>query len=520
MSLGNFNLVWTFLANNFKALPLRTLFSYGMSLGTQQQVLRALTVERIIDPVLKTQGITKPELKNGKNEMLVTWLFSLIGLTRITKFAVKLVLWLPKLVLTLFVLSLTSIDVSYFQSLVSWFTWGFSNSLTLFFSTIWALIVYVYKTGDILNLNFLRNISEPLNLESLFKNKGTKEVKEIISEISNEEHNSNKTTWSSSYKNLIRVGALFVLQVTIKYFLDTTIVSEYLKEHPWLDKVGDLFRWTSKFGKDINNVLVENLPLVGRVENAASTLIGGVLGYTYYGYDKAIATPVKWGWNTASSSINYIRSWFSYSEETLAELKRLKEENDSLKDKTLRRRWSLSSLNSGIRNWRSGTQVANKNAKPRVNTGDLNENPLPSGTSAWGRNNNSVPGTPISPSDNTNNLNAEPALSTVQEEAETATPRSRSNPGTVGSSLLSGNSFVLLLGVSKEEEGSTVVSTIKLLGLTVEEEPTDEEAAGLTGLSPWPKYLLIPDEPLGVLGSIRSVPALALALWKRPAIEL
>jgi len=43
-----------------------------MSLGTQQQVLRALTVERIIDPVLKTQGITKPEIKNGKTEILVT----------------------------------------------------------------------------------------------------------------------------------------------------------------------------------------------------------------------------------------------------------------------------------------------------------------------------------------------------------------------------------------------------------------------------------------------------------------
>jgi hypothetical protein len=43
-----------------------------MSLGAQQQVLRSLTVERILEPVLKTQGITKPEIKNGKTEILVT----------------------------------------------------------------------------------------------------------------------------------------------------------------------------------------------------------------------------------------------------------------------------------------------------------------------------------------------------------------------------------------------------------------------------------------------------------------
>jgi len=420
MSLGNFNLVWSFLANNFKALPLRTLFSYGMSLGTQQQVLRALTVERIIDPVLKTQGITKPEIKNGKAEMLVTWLFSLISFTRFSKIVLKLVLWLPKLVLTLFVLSLTSIDVSYFQSLVNWITWGFSNSLTLFFSTIWALIVYVYKTGDVLNLNFLRNISEPLNLESLFRNKDTKEVKEIITEISNEEHWSKKESWSSSTKNLVRIGTLFVLNVTIKYFLDTTIVSEYLKEHPWLDKGADFFRWTTKFGKDINNVLVENLPLVGRAENLVSTVVSGTLGYTYYGYDKVIGTPIKWCWNTASSSFSSIRSWFSPSEETLAEIARLKEENANLKDRPLRRRWSTSSLGSYVGRWR------NKTTKPRVNTGELNDNPFPTGTSAWG--NNSVPGTPVGArAEDQNILHDETALSTVQEESETATPKSRTN---------------------------------------------------------------------------------------------
>jgi hypothetical protein len=183
MSLGNFNLVWSFLANNFKTLPLRTIFSYAMSLGTQHQVVRAMTVERILDPILKTQGITKPEIKNGKTEMLVTWLFSLIGVSRFGKFALKIVLWLPKLVLTLFVVSLTSIDVSYLQSIVSWFTWGLSNSLTLFFSTIWALIVYIYKTGDIINLNFLRTITEPMSIEDLMRK--SKYLEQEITKIKN-----------------------------------------------------------------------------------------------------------------------------------------------------------------------------------------------------------------------------------------------------------------------------------------------------------------------------------------------
>ena len=139
----------------------------------------------------------------------------------------------------------------------------------------------------------MRNISEPLNLESLFRNKDTKEVKEIITEISNEEHWSKKETWSTSSKNLIRIGALFVLNITIKYFLDTTVVSEYLKDHPWLSKVGDFFQWTNKFGKDINTVLVENLPLVGRVENSITTIVGGVLGYTYYGFDRVNSNTSK-----------------------------------------------------------------------------------------------------------------------------------------------------------------------------------------------------------------------------------
>ena len=43
---------------------------------------------------------------------------------------------------------------------------------------------------------------------------------------------------------------------------------------------------------------------------------------------------------------------------------------------------------------------------------------------------------------------------------------------------------------------------------------------GETGFGSVLKYLLIPDEPLGVLGSIRSVLALVLALWNKPEIEL
>lgn len=408
----------------------------ALSLGSNQKIVRALTIERILEPIIKNQGILKPEIKEGKSELLVKTLFSFITFTRSTRFLLKILLWFPKFVITLFILSLTSIDVSFLQSVISWITFGLSNSLTLLLSTVWSILVYIYKTGDVINLNFLKNISEPLNLESLFRNKQTKEIKEIISEISNDEHKTNKETWSSKYKNLIRIGAIFVLQVTIKYFLDTTIVSEYLKDHPWLDKVGGIFRWTSKFGKDINNVLVENLPLVGKAENAASTVIGGALGYGYYFFDKAIITPSKWGWNTASNifdfgvkkPFNYIRSWFSSSEEALAEIKRLKEENENLRDKErpLRRRWSNSSFGSIVRNWRNTTQTSTKTTKPRVSTDD---NTLPAGTSIWG--NYSTPVTPITPKgdkvgDKIKGA-AEPALSAIGEESDNEeTPKTQS----------------------------------------------------------------------------------------------
>jgi hypothetical protein len=417
MTLANFNIVWSLIINNLKSLPLRSIFNIALSLGSSQKIVRALTIERILDPIIKNQGILKPEVKDGNSELLVKTLFSFITFSRSTRFIFKIVLWFPKLVITLFVLSLTSIDVSVLQSMISWITFGLSNSLTLLLSTVWSILVYIYKTGDVINLNFLKNISEPLNLESLFKNKQTKEIKGIISEISNEE------TWSSKYKNLIRIGAIFVLQVTIKYFLDTTIVSEYLKQHPWLDKVGDFFRWTSKFGKDINNVLVENLPLVGKAENAVSTVLGGALGYGYYFFDKAIITPSKWGWNTTSNifdigvkkPFNYIRSWFSSSEEALAEIKRLKEENENLRDRPLRRRWSNSSFGSIVRNWT--TQTATKSTRPRVST---DENTFPNATSVWG--NNSAPVTPLTPKgDKAGDKirgSVEPALSTIGEGSE------------------------------------------------------------------------------------------------------
>jgi hypothetical protein len=213
-----------------------------------------------------------------------------------------------------------------------------------------------------------------------------------------------------------------------------------LKDHPWLDKGADFFRWTTKFGKDINNVLVENIPLVGRIENATSTVVVGALGYGYYGYDKVIATPIKWGWNATKSifdfginkPFNSIRNWFNPSEETLAEMKRLREENEDLKNRPLNRKNSASSIGSYIRAWRTGTKGQSNQApktnstKPRVNTGD--ENPLPSGSSPWG--NTSAPVTPSTPlgerrGDNIKGT-AEPALSTVMEESET-TPRSKAN---------------------------------------------------------------------------------------------
>ena len=127
-----------------------------------------------LEPIIQNQGILKPEIKDGNSEILVKTLFSLIGLGRATRFVFKVLLWLPKLVLTLFVLSLTNIDVTFLQNTIGLVTFGFSNSITLLFTSLWGLLVYIFRTGDILNFNFLKSISEPLSLEDLLKSKSDK----------------------------------------------------------------------------------------------------------------------------------------------------------------------------------------------------------------------------------------------------------------------------------------------------------------------------------------------------------
>lgn len=432
MTAGNFKLIWTLLVNNLKSLPLRSILSVGMSLGSNQKIVRALTAERFVEPILKNQGILKPEIKDGNSEILVKTLFSLIGLGRATRFVFKVLLWLPKLVLTLFILSLTNIDVTFLQSAISWLTFGISNSLTLLFTSLWGLLVYIFRTGDILNLNFLKSISEPLSLEDILRSKSDKEITNLISETGEEIKPSSK--WSTSSKNLIKIGCLFVLNITIKYFLDTTIVSTYLQDHPWLNKGADFFQWTYKFGKDINTVLIDNLPLYGRAEKAVTSIVGGVLTYSYICLDTVVATPAKWGWEATTKIYNYgiktpfnsIWSWFSPSEETLAELKRLKEENENLKAKGLKRKGSLSSIGTYIKNWRAGAVAAPTPKNPKVTTTDIKED-LPSGTSAWG---NSAPVTPITPIGEGNfdplKGSADPALSVIEEESE-STPKSKLN---------------------------------------------------------------------------------------------
>lgn len=424
MTAGNFKLIWTLLVNNLKSLPLRSILSVGMSLGSNQKIVRALTAERFVEPILKNQGILKPEIKDGNSEILVKTLFSLIGLGRATRFVFKVLLWLPKLVLTLFILSLTNIDVTFLQSAISWLTFGISNSLTLLFTSLWGLLVYIFRTGDILNLNFLKSISEPLSLEDILRSKSDKEITNLISETGEEIRPSSK--WSTSSKNLIKIGCLFVLNITIKYFLDTTIVSTYLQDHPWLNKGADFFQWTYKFGKDINTVLIDNLPLYGRAEKAVTSIVGGVLTYSYICLDNVVFSPTKWGWDKTTKLYNSIWSWFSPSEEALAEIAKLKEENEKLKAKGLKRKGSLSSIGTYIKNWRAGAVAAATPKNPKVTTTDITED-LPSGTSAWG---NSAPGTPITPIGEGNfdplRGSADPALSVIEEESET-TPKSKLN---------------------------------------------------------------------------------------------
>jgi hypothetical protein len=57
-----------------------------------ERMVRILTTNKILNPVLDNVGITKTEIKDSKSEVLVKTVFSIISFSRVFKFFIKIIL--------------------------------------------------------------------------------------------------------------------------------------------------------------------------------------------------------------------------------------------------------------------------------------------------------------------------------------------------------------------------------------------------------------------------------------------
>jgi hypothetical protein len=151
MSINNFRLVWGLLISQISNLPFKVLIINGLNLMKDERMVRVLTTNKILNPVLDNVGITKTEIKDNKSEVLVKTVFSIISFSRLFKFILKMLLWLPKLIFSLFIMSLVNIDVSYIFTNLSWLTRGFSDLILIILNTIWNLLKLTWETGEIKN---------------------------------------------------------------------------------------------------------------------------------------------------------------------------------------------------------------------------------------------------------------------------------------------------------------------------------------------------------------------------------
>lgn len=128
-------------------------------------------------------------------------------------------------------------------------------------------------------------------------------------------------------------------------------------------------------------------------------------------------------WETTTKIYNYgiktpfnsIVSWFSPSEEALAEIAKLKDENEKLKLKGLHRKGSISSIGSHIRRWRAGAAAGLAPNKPNGEKSSIEKPPNP-----WGK--ETPPQSPVE-----DRKTGKP-LSDIHEESEQETPRNNMQP--------------------------------------------------------------------------------------------
>jgi len=420
MNATNFQLVWKLLVNNFKSLPLRSILTTGTALMSNQKILRAMTSERILDPIIKTSGVTKTEISEGKNEQFITWIFTLISFTRLFKGFIYVLLWFPKLIFTLFILSLTSIDVSGFQGVLSWLSMGLSSTITSILSSIWSLIVYIFMTGEVVNINSLLNSKLDNN--------------EDISPLDNTipENDKKSTGYSTSQKRVLQIVGFFVLNILLKKFIDQEFIDDFLKERWWGQIIKDTCTSLYATASNINNKLIDNVPLYGRIEGGITYVSVAAWSSTAWIFNKTISTPAQYGYSGVkktysgiswtlgkakdygfSKPYSFIKSFFVDSS-IIDENAKLKEELESMKkSKTVKRSRSITSWWGGVN--------ANVDSKG-----------LGSGASAW----NSVPATPLEPTvsrpwgNEPVPSNRVGAMSAISEKTEEATVDAGSNDST------------------------------------------------------------------------------------------
>lgn len=236
MTTNNFQMIWKLLVNNFKTLPLRSILTTGTALMNNQKVIRAMTTERILEPIIKTSGVTKTEINEGKSEQFIQWIFTFISFTRVFKGFIYILLWFPKLIVTLFILSLTNIDVSAVQGILSWITMGLSSTVTTILSSVWSLLVYIFMTGDAININSLLN--SKLENDELSSTSYSGLNENIVNE------NDKKTSgYSASQKRVLAIVSLFVINILLKELISKEMIDDFLKER-WRICVKSKFTWT------------------------------------------------------------------------------------------------------------------------------------------------------------------------------------------------------------------------------------------------------------------------------------
>lgn len=312
MSYNNFKMVWSLLVNKIQILPVRTLLTNGFNLVRDEKIVRALTADKIIRPVLENVGVSKTEIKDSKSEFLVKTIFSIITLSRFWKLIIKMLLWLPKLILSLFLLSLGNIDVSSILGWLSWGTRGLSDLILIIITTIWKVLKLTWESGEI--KEYILSNSFTTENEYL-KNYSLVEVEKTL-------ENKTDDLKSKNYNKIWTILSFMALTWAVKYLSSTEVVTEFLENHTWINTVVSGFNHIHSLGSEINNTFREHIPFVSTIEDSISYVGGAVFAVGSTTVNYTIIKPAKGIYSitgycfdsTIKKPYKYIKSLFDNTE--------------------------------------------------------------------------------------------------------------------------------------------------------------------------------------------------------------